>query len=243
MSPEQQEFKKRFTAYRLSIGMLINAKKLFEQERFRAVRFNDKDISRINLIATVVDKFTSDSKPYASITLDDNTGIIRAKVFADDLHMLKDIQIGDTILVIGLLREFNNELYILPEIIKTLDPRWLLARKLELINEYGRLYETTKTQVAGVELSEESYQVLPENEKIIPEKIEIQLKELKEVKEKNLREKLLEMIQEAEEKGGLEVDQLILNLKEPPEQINKEIRSLLEEGSIFEPKPGVLRIL
>lgn len=218
---EQSEFKKRFTAYRLSIGMVLNAEKLFEEERFYAINFNNKEIVRVNIIATVVDKFVSDIKPYTTITLDDNTGVIRVKAFADDTSLLENIEIGDTVLVVGLLREFNNELYILPELVKVIDPKWLLARKLELIKEYGPLYETMK-KIESQALEE---------------------KEQEKTQEKSLRDKLLEIIKEAEAEQGISIERLILMLKEDPEKINQEINKLLEEGAIFEPRPGVLRIL
>lgn len=241
----EQEFKKRFTAYRVSIGMLLSAEQLFDQDRFRAISFNNKEIVRVNLIATVVDKFTSDLKPYAAITLDDNTGTIRAKVFADDVFMLKDIQIGDTVLIIGLLREFNNELYVIPEIIKTLDPKWLLARKLELGKEFGTLYETLQKVDKLAHNKQEIQDDLTSefDEKVVPEKIQDESQPTETAEEKTLKHKLLDMIQEAESQGGINIEQVILTLKESPERINKEIQSLLEEGSIFEPKPGVLRIL
>lgn len=206
----EEEIKKRFTAYRVSIGMLLSGEPSFDGERFRGVLFNSKEIVRVNLIATVIDKFVSELKPYIAVTLDDNTGMIRVKAFADDLPLLEKIEIGDTVLVIGVLRYFGGELYILPEIVKIVDPKWLLARRLELIKEYGAVYEKTK-------------------------KDEI-------IDQKSLRSKLLEII-ESSEPEGIPIEKIILTLEEPPELINQEIQALLEEGTIFEPKPGVLRIL
>ncbi|MEM2031567.1 MAG: OB-fold nucleic acid binding domain-containing protein, partial [Candidatus Pacearchaeota archaeon] len=181
--------------------------------------------------ATVVDKFVSDIKPYISITIDDNTGTIRVKAFADDVALLKDIQIGDTVLVVGLLRQFNNELYILPDLVKVLDPKWLLARKLELMHEYGALYET-----------------MQKLQKLEEQELQLEQERIEEIFEegagsKSLRDKLLDIIREAEAQQGISIEKIILMLKEDPEKINQEIRALLEEGSIFEPKPGFLRIL
>jgi len=274
------EIKKRFTAYRLSIGMILASEKKYDQARFRSVIFNEKDITRVNLVATVVDKYTSDAKPYAAVTLDDNTGSIRAKVFADSVPLLENIEIGDTVTVIGLIREFNDELYIVPEIVKSIDPRWLLARKFELINLHGSLYETTKgnsevkaapsqaevnrlqgsRQMPSSPQIEQKSQVQPQSpqpniteekiEGITPEanpKTEESAEVKKDIKEEKseptLRDKILDMIQEAEDNGGINVEQIILSLDEPVDQINKEVKDLLEEGSIFEPKPGTLRIL
>ncbi|UCD21208.1 MAG: hypothetical protein JSW08_01540 [archaeon] len=224
------EIRQRYTAYRLSVGMILNSKAVFDQGRFRSVTFNEKEIGRVNVIATVIDKFVSDTKPYASITLDDNTGNIRVKGFADDIKKFENIELGDTVTVIGVLRIFNEELYISAEIIKPVDARWLLARKLELTKEYGELYDQNK------KITEEKPEPVQEPEVIKTEKIEDPV-------ENSLRVKLVDMIKESEGNGGINVEQIILTLKEPVEKINEEIKNLLEEGSIFEPKPGFLRIL
>ena len=236
--PEQQEFKKRNTAFRISIGMLMNSEPIFEQERFRALNLNGKEIVRVNLIATVVDKFSSENKPYTSITLDDNTGDIRVKAFADDVQMFQSIEIGDTVIVLGLLRHFNNEIYITPEIIKPVDARWLLARKLELTKEYGQTYETLKAP------QEEYSEKQPKETEQEIEEIKINdFHENPEQQEESLRQKLIRMIKEAEAQGGINIEQIILTIKDPVEKINSEVQTLLEEGAIFEPKPGFLRIL
>jgi hypothetical protein len=64
-----------------------------------------------------------------------------------------------------------------------------------------------------------------------------------EVPKTGLREKIIEMIKLNETEGGIDIDKLIMSMKEPVENINKEVTELLEEGSIYEPKPGRLRIL
>ena len=195
------------------------------QERFRSVTFDNKEIARVNIIGTVIDKFSSDTKPYGSVTLDDNTGDIRVKAFADDIKKFEKIEIGDTVTVIGLLKFFNDELYISPEIIKSVDPRWLLARKLELMQDYKDIYR----------INQSVEQEPVKEEEITVEKIEDS--------EPSLRSKIYDMVKLAEEKGGINIEEIILSLKEPVEKIHEEIKDLLEEGTIFEPKPGTLRIL
>lgn len=59
-----------------------------------------------------------------------------------------------------------------------------------------------------------------------------------------IKDKILELIKNAEEEGGIEKEQIILKLKETsPEIINQEIKKFLEEGIIFEPRPGKVRYL
>ena len=58
-----------------------------------------------------------------------------------------------------------------------------------------------------------------------------------------LKDKMLTMIKDAEKDGGIETEKLITDLHEPPESINNEIKKLLEDGMIYEPRPGKLRYL
>jgi hypothetical protein len=51
------------------------------------------------------------------------------------------------------------------------------------------------------------------------------------------------MIKAAEKDGGINMDTLIMELKEPPEIINQEIKRLLEDGMVYEPRPGKIRYL
>ena len=59
-----------------------------------------------------------------------------------------------------------------------------------------------------------------------------------------IKDRILEKIKNSEGEGGIDTDSIIMNLKETsPEIINQEIKKLLEEGIIFEPRPGKVRWL
>lgn len=145
--PEQ--FQKRQIAYKLRIGDILRANQIFDQTpppetqqenlnqrinpRLLHVELGDKQIQRVNIISNVIDKFESDGKTrFTSITLDDGSGQIRARLFGEDTNKFQEFTQGDTLLIIGVLRSFNQELYILPEIIRKTDSKYLLVRKLEI---------------------------------------------------------------------------------------------------------------
>lgn len=250
----QEEIKKRFVAYKLSLGQIINSKPEFEQERFSRIVVDGKEVVRANVIATIVDKFLNDTSSYASLTLDDGTGTIRVKAFTENVALLKDFQPGETIRIIGLLRFFNGELYILPEIIKTVDARWLLARKLELAQEYGNVYDKQKQESSSVsygrdnQSNQDKVSVITPNleekhEGIEHEKIEDNKEDNQGNKEKSLRDQIIDMLRAAEPEEGIDVDKLIMAMTAPVDIINNTIIELLEEGTIYEPKPGRLRVL
>lgn len=201
----EQEFKRK-VAYKMKVGDILSGKIIFDAERFKFLEYNGKEIVRVNLIANIIDKFVQDDeKKFASITVDDASGQIKIKTFGDEIEKFANYLQGDTIQIIGLLRSWNNELYLTPEIIKKRDPQYLLLRKLELDLEKPKTLEKS-------ELSQ-------------------------------LRNQILEAVKKNEEKGGVEIESLILELKNSPDIINKEVKKLLEEGLVYEPRPGKLRYL
>lgn len=204
------EIRKRETAHKLRIGDVLRGKPITSnesgQERFNFLELGDKRIVRVNIVGNIIDKFTSEGeKKYALLTLDDASGQINAKTFGQDTALFEEISQGHTVMLIGLLRIFNNELYILPEIIKIIDPRYLLIRKLEI-------------------------------EKSLP-------KEIKKEEILAVKDQIIDMIKKEEENEGIDTEKLIMEIKASPELINQEIKKLLEEGIIYEPRPGRVRYL
>jgi RPA family protein len=205
----EQDFKRNI-AYKLRIGDILMGKPIIDGEKFSFLELGDKKIIRVNIIGNIVDRYQSEGESkYISLTLDDGSGQMRLKIFGDNVEKFKDIIQGQTILVIGVLRSFNNETYISPEIIKEMDPKYLLVRKLE--NEKNRSQNMPK---------------LEQNQMSA------------------IKDQILQIIKESENDGGIEIEKIIMNLREnSPEIINQEIKKLLEGGIIFEPRPGKVRWL
>ena len=200
---------KRNIAYKIRIGDISNGKPVMENERFSFLDSGNKKIVRVNLIGSVVDKYEVDGeRKYIFLTLDDGSGQVKLKAFGDDTEKLKNINHGQTIIIIGTLRYFNDEIYIFPEAVKEQDPKYLIVRKLEL-----------EKNLTG-------------SENPVPEKIY------------EIKDKIIELIKNSENEGGIDTSMLITKLKEnSPEIIEEEIQKLLEGGIIFEPRPGKLRWL
>lgn len=135
--PENQF--KRNVAYKFRIGDILMGKPVFDGERFSFLELGDKKIVRINIIGNIIDKYESEGdRKYIFFTLDDGSGQIKIKCFGDEANKFKEIFQGQTILVVGVLRNFNNETYISPEIMKEQDPKYLLIRKLETEKERSK---------------------------------------------------------------------------------------------------------
>ncbi len=223
----EQQFK-RNTAYKLRIGNLLIGKPVMNSvsgtERFSFLELGNKKIVRVNIIGNIVDKYESggasetsisgnENKPrkYVFYTLDDGSGQIRLKVFGDDYEKFKDLYQGQTVVVIGNLRNWNNETYISPEIIKEMDPKYLLLRKLETEKEKALAFDASSVKKEEVTA---------------------------------IKDKILDLIKSAESDGGIETDEIMQKFVEvSPALIHQEIQKLLEEGIIFEPRPGKVRYL
>ena len=207
--PEEKEQFKRNVAYKLRISDLANRNPIMEGERFSHVDLDGKKLVRVNIIGSIVDKYASEGeKKFLFLTLDDGSGQIKLKSFGDDAERFSWISQGQIVAVIGVLRFFNNEIYIAPEIVRELDSKYLLIRKLEL----------------------------EKNQKKSPVKI---------IQENlSVKDKIIDLIKASDLNGGIDLEKLIFNLNgNPPELINSEIQKLLEEGIVFEPRPGRIRWL
>ena len=201
---------KRNIAYKFRIGDVLLGKPIFDGERFSFLELGDKKIVRVNIIGNIIDRYESEGeRKYIFLTLDDGSGQIKLKSFGDDIIKLKDVYQGQTVLVVGVLRNFNNETYIAPEIVKEQDAKYLLVRKLEIEKEKNNhSMPVAKEQIVAV------------------------------------RDKILSIIKDSEKDNGIEVDKIIMTLRDvSPLMINQEIKKLLEDGIIFEPQPAKVRWL
>ncbi len=201
------ESRKRNVAYKVRIGDILKSKPITSEGRFLYLEHGDKKVVRVNLLANCIDKYVSEGeRKFGSLTIDDASGQIRIKVFGEDIEIIKDILQGDTLQIIANVREWNNEIYLIPEVLKKVDPRWLLVRKLEIQNSRKDMDSDEK---GGYEL----------------------------------KDTVMKQIKDAEIDGGIDIDKIIMDTESSPDLINSEIKKLLEEGVIYEPRPGRLRYL
>jgi hypothetical protein len=201
------EIRKRNIAYKIRIGDVLKGVPMMDEGKFLFLELGDKKVVRVNILANCVDKFIQEGeKQFASITVDDASGQLKLKAFGEDIGPLKEIMQGDTLQIIGNMREWNGELYVIPEVVKKVDARWLLVRKLEIQN-------------ARKDLPAEGG------------------------RDSTLKDGIMDKIKGAETEGGIDVDTIIMDIEASPDAINEEVKKLLEEGLIYEPRPGRLRYL
>ena len=90
-------------------------------------------VSKVRILAKVTFKFISDDKNYASITLDDGTGNLRVKIW-QDIKILDGVENDDLIDILAQVREWNGDVYLVPEALRIVDdPELKTLRRLEIL--------------------------------------------------------------------------------------------------------------
>jgi len=225
----------RSVAYKVWISD-ITSSEYIKQEGFNPnyVELAGKQVSRVNLIATVVGKFLSDDGNYGALTLDDGTETIRIKAFGPDVIKIKNIEIGQLVRAVAKIKEYNEERYLAADFVSELkDPNWLIVQKLEL-----------------AEPSEVIPQPEDEETKIKPEPKQEEIKELeREPKKKETKETAGELpdfiaiITKLDTDDGADMQSVIKESKLPEDEVKTHIVELLKQGEIYEPRKGKLKVL
>lgn len=205
---EQKAFQKRQVAFKVRISDILNSVFMKDEMSAGFIKINDVTVSRVNLIATVV--YKAEDQSANSVMIDDGTGKIILKSFEAFLPFSK-VDVGDIVLAIGKIREFNNEKYIIPEILKKLDNNsWINVRKLEL------------------------------KDSIVIEQKESPLEEVVEILP-NSSENIYSLIKKIDSGEGADIDEIIK--QSGLADAESIISRLLENGDIFEIKPGRVKVL
>jgi len=183
------------------------------------VLIGETEISRVNILSTVVGKFISEDENYGTLTLDDGTETIRVKAFGPDVNKIKKVKIGDIVRFIGKVKKYENELYLSPEVIRKItDPNWVIVQRMELGEP--KIIERKEIQVSK-EVAEE---VIKEEDESITKTI-------------------LDYIRKNDKGEGVDVEKIIEFSKLEVEEAKNILIGLLKSGELFEPRKGKLKVL
>ena len=211
------EIKQRQIAHKVRISEILKGEYVKEDGWIpNYLILSGGNVSRINIMGIIIAKI--DNNGNVEVLIDDKTGKISVRTF-DNSNIFENIVIGDVVLIIGRPREYNNEKYIVPEIIKKIKKSWFELRLVELdilnkkqIKRFGGMVEEKKVNEEGI------------------------IKEV--IKRKINSDDVLNLIKRWDNGNGADYVQLV-------EKVGGEkiIRRLLMEGEIFEVTPGKLKAL
>ena len=202
-----------------------------------------RKVSRVNVLATITDKFVSDDESYVSITLDDGTNSIKAKAFKDAVRFAKNLEIGEMVIIIGKIREWNGDLYINIEVARKIDdPNYETYRKLELIKEilpYKRM--ALELKAMREKLSEEEF-IKEAKKKFGLEEDTIKYLLESEEEEKDYKAEVLKLLKDLDSGNGVDVISLFEIMKLPAQTLDSILNELISEGKIEEIDAGRMRV-
>jgi RPA family protein len=113
------------------------------------------ELSEVRILGTLIDVFITDDDSYTSLTVDDGTETVRIKAWRQDVEKLKEFLKGDLIEVVGKVREYNEEIYLTPELVSKVTPNKWVLRELELMKLYLESGAAERVQEAPVAAEEE----------------------------------------------------------------------------------------
>lgn len=205
------EYQKRQIAYKVSIKSILENPFVKDNSwQPSHVLINTTKVARVNLIVIILEKESTEKND--NFFVDDSTGRIFVRSFEQKFDQ---INIGDLVNIIGRLREFNNEVYIVPEIMrKIIDPSWMEVRKKEL----------------SIESAQNIIEIMK------PHEIKPKIEEIP----KDIPNEVIQFIKDKDQGEGVE---FVLLLDSNIENIEKKIDYLKKEGYIYEIKPGKYKVL
>lgn len=151
------------TAVRASIADIVNGN-YRDDNGAHVVSPYGVELRRVVLVGFVVSKFQksadAEGKHFESITIDDGSETIRIKVWGEeDAVLLDGVRENILALVVGKVRKFEDEVYIIPEIVRELkDPNFM---GLHLMQRYQAIL--TRSGVTMPEAAESDQQTITQS--------------------------------------------------------------------------------
>jgi len=186
-------------AYKMRIIDLVNGK--LKKDEMSGVLLSTPfgESKEARIIGTIIDSYRNNENTYGSFTIDDGTATTRLKAWSDKIELLDKFKRGEIVDIIGRVGEFQNEIYLVPEIIITATPNYWLYRELELSKrikelmerglsfEYTDKLDTYPPQEPAPYQKEETYEAVTE---------EVNISEVEEALQETEIEELMEEVSE-----------------------------------------------
>lgn len=241
---------RRLTAKKATIADIVSGQFVRKSgfESSYVLTKNSRKISRVRILGLVVDKFVSEDGNYATITLDDGSETMRAKAFIN-IKIFDPVVKGQLVDLFGKLREYEGEIYIMPEIIRQVEPNFETLRKLELKKiskeqeeKIKKLKELQKeaTDLAELKILTKEFMSDEDVEAILEGQSATEEGSLETSEAKN---KILDLIEKLDAGQGADYQQILAQSALKENTVDITIQDLLESGVCFEPRPGKIKKL
>lgn len=192
----------------------------------------------VNIIATITEIFIHPEKEFISLTLDDGSATIRARMFNEDAKTAKTLSVGDVILTVARVKKYQQEIYLVPDFVKKIDPQWLKVRKEELKNVAVTTENNTERSYPEKNFTEEKTIEKDSSSQFFGD-----APVMNEISSNSQSKKaqILTMLRSTPE--GFDLLQLRQTANLSDAEAEAVITTLLEEGEIYMPQPGRLKAI
>jgi|SRR3989344_3785513 len=225
---------KRETAYHFKVSDLLSAQFMRgDGAGPNYVLFDNQKISRVNLIGTLIDKKLNEK--VASFSLDDGFGHIVVSFFDDLPYLENAFQVGDTVVIIGRVTDYNG-IKINGEVIRKIDKVWASVRKKELDALKRPLISLEKNPVVSSSFTDKQTKMQ------FSEEINL-TSAVKSEPVFSPYQNIWQIIREKDTGDGVDFDMLKESSRLDDEQIENSCQHLLKEGEIYEIRPGFYKVL
>ncbi len=177
-----------------------------------------EDFKRVYVVGTVIKII--DKGKYIDVIVNNGIENFTIRIFENELFNFPSLEEGQSILVLGKVKEFRGKKYIHPDFLVVIEPEVEILLKIPIIKKYlsrGIKIETREKR-------EEDKTV--EKRKVV-----------------DIRKAVLEILEREDRGEGVDINVLYEKIDANPEEIERVVEELKLYGFIYEPQPGKLKIL
>lgn len=238
----------RLTAYKVKIEDLVKGQFVrgnMPKEPSYLITPWGRRVSRARILGTIVEKFVREDQSYCTLRIDDGSGTITVRAWREGVPDIINYQVGEIVDIIGRVREYAGEVYLVPEIISRIrDPNWEIVRELEILKDRKKAFAEglRPKKILAPEIKKPDLEV-PSVGGVESKVKEPEVEEIEEVEEfplpevpDEIKKKVLMTLDKLDRGDGVMLVELAAELDMPQPQIEDAVRVLIAEGEVFEPK-------
>ncbi len=205
-----------------------------------------RNISRVNVIVSVVDRFLSNDGNYMTLTVDDGSGGMRIKFFGEDVKKNSYLEIGNQLLIVGKVKMYNEELYLAPEVVKkVVDFNYISLRKLEVLKDLLQAkaaVDSIKSMVAGSG-AEIARKYAADSFGMDEEAFNLIMSGSGGSEKPETEDTIVGIIKRLDGGGGVDLKRILEESGLAESDLDAAVTKLLEDGMIFEPTVGKFKAI
>jgi len=221
----------RMTAVRASVADIIRGT-YNEENGHHVVSPQGVELRRVVLVGFIVRQYVGQGS-FASITIDDGTETIRAKAWGET-QSLEQVETNTLAMIVGKVREYEDEVYIVPEIVRPLDDaNYMTLHQLER-------YRAILTR-SGISTSSESESMGDVQETLKPTKSKGSASISKPQSPRTLSTQILQFIRENVSPDGVYLQDIVSHFEKQGSSksaITLKVIDLMDKQRIREVKIG-----